>query len=50
VAGRRSGVSDIAHRTVETNGIRMHLAETGAGPLAQVNAELVAFLAGPGHP
>jgi pimeloyl-ACP methyl ester carboxylesterase len=26
-------VSEIKHRTVETNGIRMHIAESGAGPL-----------------
>src|SRR5438093_12904088 len=26
-------MTDIRHRTVETNGIRMHLAEAGAGPL-----------------
>jgi pimeloyl-ACP methyl ester carboxylesterase len=26
-------MSDVTHRTVETNGIRMHLAEAGAGPL-----------------
>ena len=26
-------MSEITHRTVETNGIRMHVAEQGAGPL-----------------
>jgi pimeloyl-ACP methyl ester carboxylesterase len=26
-------MADITHRTIETNGIRMHLAEAGAGPL-----------------
>jgi pimeloyl-ACP methyl ester carboxylesterase len=26
-------VSEIKHRTVETNGIHMHIAESGAGPL-----------------
>src|SRR2546422_4644490 len=26
-------MSEIRHRTVETNGIRMHVAEQGAGPL-----------------
>jgi pimeloyl-ACP methyl ester carboxylesterase len=26
-------MSEIGHRTIETNGIRMHLAEAGAGPL-----------------
>ena len=26
-------MSDIRHRTVETNGIRMHVAEAGRGPL-----------------
>ena len=26
-------MSDIRHRTVETNGIRMHVAEAGTGPL-----------------
>src|SRR6185369_4387385 len=26
-------MSEIRHRTVETNGIRMHIAEAGAGPL-----------------
>jgi pimeloyl-ACP methyl ester carboxylesterase len=26
-------MSDVAHRTVETNGIRMHIAEMGTGPL-----------------
>jgi len=26
-------MSEIKHRTVETNGIRMHIAESGAGPL-----------------
>src|SRR5499427_10688927 len=26
-------MSEITHRTVETNGIRMHLAEAGRGPL-----------------
>jgi pimeloyl-ACP methyl ester carboxylesterase len=26
-------MSRITHRTVETNGIRMHLAEQGTGPL-----------------
>src|SRR5512139_1634622 len=26
-------MTDIRHRTVETNGIRMHIAEAGAGPL-----------------
>jgi len=26
-------VSEIKHREVETNGIRMHIAESGAGPL-----------------
>jgi hypothetical protein len=25
-------MSEIKHRTVETNGIRMHIAEQGAGP------------------
>src|ERR1700756_4603236 len=30
---RESTVSEIKHRTVETNGIRMHIAESGAGPL-----------------
>src|SRR5580704_14061523 len=30
---RESTVSEIKHRTVETNGIRMHIAEAGAGPL-----------------
>ena len=25
--------SEVTHRTVETNGIRMHLAEAGSGPL-----------------
>src|ERR1700739_909056 len=30
---RESTVSEIKHRTVETNGIRMHIAECGAGPL-----------------
>src|SRR5260370_28008657 len=29
----RSTVSEIKHRTVETNGIHMHIAESGAGPL-----------------
>jgi pimeloyl-ACP methyl ester carboxylesterase len=29
----RSAVSEIKHRTVETNGIDMHIAESGAGPL-----------------
>ena len=28
-----STVSEIKHRTVETNGIHMHIAESGAGPL-----------------
>ena len=28
-----STVSEIKRRTVETNGIRMHIAESGAGPL-----------------
>ena len=28
----RRGMSQIQHRTVETNGIRMHIAEQGAGP------------------
>jgi pimeloyl-ACP methyl ester carboxylesterase len=27
-------MSELTHRTVETNGIRMHVAEAGAGPLA----------------
>lgn len=26
-------MADIAHRFVQTNGIRMHLAEAGSGPL-----------------
>ena len=26
-------MNEISHRTIETNGIRMHLAEKGAGPL-----------------
>jgi pimeloyl-ACP methyl ester carboxylesterase len=26
-------MTEIAHRTVETNGVRMHLAEAGQGPL-----------------
>jgi len=26
-------MSDITHRTIETNGIRMHIAEAGSGPL-----------------
>ena len=26
-------MSEIAHRTIETNGIRMHIAEAGEGPL-----------------
>ncbi len=26
-------MTDVTHRTVETNGIRMHIAETGTGPL-----------------
>jgi len=26
-------VNEIKHRTVETNGIHMHIAESGAGPL-----------------
>src|SRR5499427_2156911 len=26
-------MADIAHRSVETNGIRMHIAEAGRGPL-----------------
>ncbi len=30
---RGSTVSEIKHRTVETNGIHMHFAESGAGPL-----------------
>src|SRR5204863_548277 len=30
---RRKDMSDIRHRTVETNGIRMHVAEAGTGPL-----------------
>src|SRR5580700_11083041 len=30
---RGSTVSEIKHRTVETNGIHMHIAESGAGPL-----------------
>src|ERR1700740_2602667 len=30
---RGSTVSEIRHRTVETNGIHMHIAESGAGPL-----------------
>jgi len=25
--------TQVTHRSVETNGIRMHLAETGSGPL-----------------
>src|SRR5229473_3012562 len=30
---RGTTVSEIKHRTVETNGIHMHIAESGAGPL-----------------
>src|SRR6267154_6652993 len=30
---RGSTVIEIKHRTVETNGIHMHIAESGAGPL-----------------
>ena len=30
---RGNTVSEIKHRTVETNGIHMHIAESGAGPL-----------------
>jgi hypothetical protein len=33
-AARRSGaMTEVRHRSIETNGIRMHLAEQGAGPL-----------------
>jgi epoxide hydrolase A/B len=28
-----TAISDLQHRTVETNGIRMHIAEAGSGPL-----------------
>ena len=30
---REDGMTEIAHRSVETNGIRMHIAEAGEGPL-----------------
>ena len=30
---REDGMTEIAHRFVETNGIRMHIAEAGEGPL-----------------
>ena len=26
-------MTDVTHRTIETNGIRMHIAEMGSGPL-----------------
>jgi pimeloyl-ACP methyl ester carboxylesterase len=26
-------MNEVSHRTIETNGIRMHVAEKGAGPL-----------------
>jgi hypothetical protein len=29
-------MSEIEHRSVETNGIRMHIAEQGAGPLVVI--------------
>ena len=28
--------TEVTHRTVETNGIRMHIAEAGAGPLVML--------------
>src|SRR5258707_2015828 len=31
--GRSGMTAELRHRTVETNGIRMHLAERGSGPL-----------------
>jgi hypothetical protein len=36
-------VSEIKHRTVETNGIHMHIAECGAGPVVVPCHKLVFF-------